>query len=307
MNRKFIPLKESQKEQAKKTNLISFLSSKHPEIIVFNSTKKRFEHIEHDSLVISEFAWHQFSTNKGGDTIEFLVQWLNYHFTDAVLELCRFNGLNGDLSNVSSYRGKDTTKSENGDSGRFWIPQRSEKHFHNVETYLMNRGISKKTIQTLKENGILYSDSYSNCCFINDTMTMIFQRGTQQKEFKKIITKEQFAVWMFKPFKEIKTIYICESPIDAISLFELCSDEKKQNAAFASIQGLKAAAVNTIWNTYKEAEIKIAVDWDDAGETFFKEKFPFFKRMKAPQQYQNQCKDWNELLQIKNKERKNKK
>lgn len=305
--KKFIPLKESQKERAKKTNLISFLSAKHPEIIVFNSSKKRFEHIEHDSLVISEFAWHQFSTNKGGDTIEFLVQWLNYHFTDAVLELCRFNAFNGDLSNISSYEGKYTTNTTKSDSGRFWIPQRSEKHFFNVQGYLMKRGISKRTIEMLKEQGILYSDSYSNCCFINEDMTMIFQRGTQEKEFKKIITKEQFEFWMFKPYKEIKRIYICESPIDAISLFELCTEEKRMNCAFASIQGLKAATVNTIWNTFKDCEIYIAVDWDDAGNTFFKEKFPFLKRMSAPLEYQTQCKDWNELLQIKNKERKNSK
>ncbi len=298
MAQKYIPLKDIQKQNAKQTNLISFLSVQHPEIIVFNSSKKRFEHMEHDSLVISEFAWFWFSRSRGGDTIEFLVEFLNYSFPDAVLALCRFNGENGDLSNISSYKEETSPKPQNGENGRFWIPQRSEKNFSKVEAYLMQRGISKRTIQTLKENGILYADSYANCCFINEAMTMIFQRGTQEKDFKRIITNEQFAVWTFKPYKEIRRIYICESPIDAVSLFELCKEEKKINSAFVSIQGLKAAAVNMVWNENPDAEIYIAVDWDDAGNAFYNGKFPFFKRMKAPLEYQAQCKDWNELLQI---------
>ena len=296
---KFIPLKPEQIQTAKNTNIISYLSFHHPEIIVYNTTKKRYEHKEHDSLVIQANGWFWWSQNYGGDSIRFLTDFLNYEFPDAVLKLCRYNGTECDLSDFKGITKVNTPNGEKTQNKPFKMPQRVEKNFSKVESYLWNRGISKNTIRILKEKGLLFADEFSNCCFINENLSMIFRRGTGEKPFKRIDTKEMNDFWIFNPSQDIKRIFICESPIDAISLFEILPDELKHSSGFASIQGLKAATVNFIINTNTDKEIFLAVDWDEAGKTFAEEKFPFLKTYAAKPEFQNQCKDWNEYLQIK--------
>lgn len=282
---------ETIKQAAKNVNLRNFLASQYPDEIKFDTKTKQYRNPIHDSLVISEHAWYRFSTGEGGDTIQYLMVMHNKSFQEAAIELAEYAGVNPEYWQTPRIKNSE-----------YEPPKPARLSSQKTLEYLRGRAISDETIQMLLQKNLVYTDERHNIVFkCNVFGNEIFViKGTSSKaKFNQIITSVSNNYWYFKAGKNPCAIYICESPIDAISLYE-CN--KKKPGIYTSMCGLKITTLKYIvrdLNPQGDIPVKIAVDWDKRGKEFYAkhkldELYPFVGAGK----YKEHTKDWNEVLQL---------
>lgn len=298
-------------DQAKSVNLIDYMLINHPDKVFTNYGVRDSEH---DSLVLYPDSFCRYSTGEVQDSIYYLEHYQGYRWRDAVLELSAFAKENYDKPEATAFDfGRKKT-------GRFFRPIET-KNLDLITDYLHNeRGISIDTVQNLIKIGKLYPATASGlgenfACFVNDSMEFYSLRNISSDGLPKLqYTKNPGGFWWFSPLefmaetdllKSIERagslypadmpLYICESPIDAISLYELTH----KNAIYAAMGGLKPnVALNIIqeFSTSKNGDsenqrkIVIATDNDDPGNKFA-ESFPV-----PHERIHSDLKDWNEDL-----------
>ena len=87
---------------------------------------------------------------------------------------------------------------------------------------------------------LLYEDTRGNAVFVNQKKgrEIAILRGTltyAKEAFKRIDTSESNNYWVFEN-QNVDTVYVCESPIDAISLYEL---NGQKFGAYVAMGGVK--------------------------------------------------------------------
>ena len=298
-------LKQDIIDQAKSANLIDYMLINHPDKVFTNYGVRDSEH---DSLVLYPDSFCRYSTGEVQDSIYYLEHYQGYRWRDAVLELSAFAKENYDKPGTTAFDfGRKKT-------GRFFRPIETD-HIELITDYLhIERGISIDTIQNLFRIGKLYPATASGlgenfACFANETMEFYSLRNISSDGLLKLqYTKNPGGFWWFSPLEFMDSskctdslypvtmpLYICESPIDAISLYELTHE----NAIYTAMNGLKPnVALNIIqaFSAYKNGDsenqrkIVIATDNDDPGNIFIQNFPKDFER-------QEPClKDWNEDL-----------
>lgn len=298
-------LKQDIIDQAKSANLIDYMLINHPDKVFTNYGVRDSEH---DSLVLYPDSYCRYSTGEVQDSIYYLEHYQGYRWRDAVLELSAFAKENYDKPGTTAF---DFGRKK---PGRFFRPIETE-HIDLITDYLHNeRGISIDTIQNLFRIGKLYPATASDlgenfACFANESMEFYSLRNISSDGLPKLqYTKNSGGFWWFSPlefmdsskctdslFPVTMPLYLCESPIDAISLYELT----QENAIYAAMNGLKPnVALNIIqeFSTYRNGDSQnrrktvIATDNDEPGNKFMQNFPTAFER-------QQPClKDWNEDL-----------
>ncbi len=292
-------------DHAKSANLIDYMLINHPDKVFTNYGVRDSEH---DSLVLYPDSYCRYSTGEVQDSIYYLEHYQGYRWRDAVLELSAFAKENYDKPGTTAF---DFGRRK---IGRFFRPVETD-HIELITDYLHNeRGISIDTVQNLIKIGKLYPATASGlgenfACFANESMEFYSLRNISSDGLPKLqYTKNSGGFWWFSPlefmdsskctdslFPVTMPLYLCESPIDAISLYELT----QENAIYAAMNGLKPnVALNIIqeFSTYRDGDsqnrrkIVIATDNDEPGNKFM-QNFP------ADFERQQPClKDWNEDL-----------
>lgn len=185
----------------------------------------------------------------------------------------------------------------------FRPPDRFDGPYHALFAYLnRTRGIPVHVIQRLVGMGVLYQEGdsgHNNIVFINPEKTFYEVRGTYSDvPFHQVQFSAPDAFWWFKPrdpYDEPLRAYVCESSIDAISLYLMLAMDQanwaerclycsiggvaNQNRIDVIRAGMAAAGCRTI----------LAVDRDDAGKRC-RERNPLCDST-IPR-----LKDWNEDL-----------
>lgn len=270
--------------KAKSVNMISFLYDNFPDTIFFDYKTKTVRNSVYDSLVINKHAWYRFSKGKGGDNIQYLMEIHQIPFIDAVKILSEYEicSKDQDVVNVS-----------------FVAPERACST-KNIIAYLIGRGLSKDIIEALIAQNLIYEDTRKNVVFFRNTPSkrMCIIKGTNKEtSFNKIITEIPHNYWFFSQGINPQNVYVCESPIDAISLYEY---QKRADGIYTSMAGLKIATLNRIIhgiNHDNSKTINIAVDWDFAGKNFcinydLDKKYAIL----LPPETEKPAKDWNDIL-----------
>ena len=226
-----------------------------------------------------------FANGETGNSVDYLVRHLGYRIDDAVFSLIGDAADGGEKSEEQS-----AVVSEEKE---IVLPEPVPGRYRQLFAYLLNRGIPAEIIQSLIRYGLVYqSREKNNIVFVNKEKDWAELRGTYT------FAKEQFhglaknsrkdGFWWFRTASDTNKAYICESSIDAVSLYLLLNrDGKKENAYFISIGGAsKQPAIDRI---KRKMETIIAVDNDDAGEKC---------RLRNPELESiiPRCKDWNEDL-----------
>lgn len=298
-------LKQDIIDQAKSANLIDYMLIKHPDKVFTNYGVRDSEH---DSLVLYPDSYCRYSTGEVQDSIYYLEHYQGYRWRDAVLELAEFSKENYDEPGTPIFH------SGFKKPGRFFRPVETD-HIELITDYLHSeRGISIDTVQNLIKIGKLYPATASGlgenfACFANETMEFYSLRNISSDGLPKLqYTKNSGGFWWFSPLEFVDSfyrtdvsypadmpLYLCESPIDAISLYELIPE----HAIYAAMNGLKPnVALNIIqeFSTCRDGDSEnqrktvIATDNDNPGNKFT-EHFP------ADFERQQPClKDWNEDL-----------
>lgn len=281
----------SQIAKAKSVDLVKYLMHIHPHLIRYDGKSKRYLHPEHDSCVISSVGFYRFSNHDRGDQIQFLENFCNFSFQDAVRALAGYAGENI-LSCIS-----DTDKK--GKIRNFSAPEPCSGRYKNVWAYLVyKRKIPKEIVESLFENGALYqAKEYNNCVFLSDRCKYAEISGTTDIKFKKIHNDSDPDGFWSVGNKNAHTVYVCESAIDAISLMLLQQKYNlEEDACYASMGGLKDSAVEHLKQLYKK--VIIAVDNDVASDEF-RDKHTDLFNISPPcvTGTNGKCtKDWNDVL-----------
>ena len=304
-------VEKSKIEAAKNADLIEFLEEKYPHLIEYNRKRKSYRHTDHDSLVINSEFWYQFSQSRGGDQISFVMEFCNKTFPEAVEELSQFSDIScADAKSPKDIKRSDTVLTDENIIDENFTAPAKKSYAKNVRNYLYNRGIPYATTDMLIDQNLLYEDYRRNCVFYCETQKMCILRGTREEKWMKIIRAIPNSYWFFKKGKNPADIYICESPVDAISVYE-CNHHR--DGYYCALAGLKNRtylrivrdlAIDGAGNLCKN--LKLAVDWDAAGKNFLDNEIDRtykFVALRPTAQEMDKCKDWNDVLQLRAKTR----
>lgn len=261
---------EEQKKMARKADLYAFLLSHHAADVKREGKSLRYLSDPSISIKRGFGGYNNFSDlDDHGNSIDFLVKKLGYQIDDAVFALLG-EDTNVPAQSAVSLPAKNTKSEAKNENPTPIFPEPVEGAYRQLFAYLKARGVSQDTIQMLVDRGLLYQEkAHNNIVFANKTLDWGEIRGTYtqaEKSFHGMVADGRHdGCWWFKNTNEkTEVTYICESAIDAISLYEMHRmSGKKENACYVSIGGAsKQDAIDRIKKSYRTI---IAVDNDDAG------------------------------------------
>ena len=291
----------TQIQRAREVNFLNFMQDRFPEMIEYSTKWKAYIHPEHDSLKYFEHGYFRFSNNDGGDGIKFLQEWCGMDFQNAVLELWQYAG--GRPDNQLTYSRRNAS---------YKAPERFEGDFKRLFAYLTStRKIDVAIVQDLVNRKLIYEDVKHNVVFINPEpgKGIAISRSTIPMKngqfFKKIDIEASNNYWKFEAGENPERVFICEAPIDAISLYELF---KKKPGIYIAMAGLKPETVKRVISDFPDKEILLATDWDNAGISFTLRlhKELGIKFIGMPPEKQQGTKDYNEFLCLRKENKENK-
>lgn len=197
--------------------------------------------------------------NFGRNAINFFCEYKNFTFADALNYIKRY-------ADVDFPKDKDI-----------------------IYDYLHeDRKIDKKIISKLikdKKVSVKCENNYTNIIFSDNKGNPFEAVGIAGRKYKRRYNFNEY--WTFGNDKST-VCYVCESAIDALSLYEILRDKK---ACYVSLGGesKRKYLIAELMKRYKK--VILAVDNDDEGDNIAK-AYHYLDRLKP------QCKDWNEDLSV---------
>ena len=194
--------------------------------------------------------YKNYSTLETGNSVDFLVNHMDYGFQQAVT--CLVAGSIAPYGETPAIR-------------QVVLPERVADSYA-VRTYLSARGFTDEVIDQLMEQGLLYQDANRNAVFRSSAGDFYEARGTRAgKPFHQCGKMKPDCLWVFIPGGSPDKAYICEGAIDAVSLYLLhLRNGSSTKNAYCGIAGV--ANQQTIEKIKRWLPAVIAVDNDAAGE-----------------------------------------
>ena len=276
---------EEQIQEARNTDLYEYLLANHESDFIVARDCLRLKDDNSVYIHSGKNYWIDWADRSGGDPIDFLQRFYGYSLKKAVRSL-RSSGIG---------QAKDLTHYQNNEKSDLLVETRKiilpERNFsnRNVFAYLTKtRKIPEDTVLALFEADLLYQDTHNNAVFISYSKDRCELVGTntyvEAYKSTRCTSKDRF--WYFG--KTGEEVYITESAIDAISLYELLG---RKSAIYASLAGVgNQAIIDRIIDNENFYPI-LCVDNDNAGECCRLEN-QWTKALVPPSPY----KDWNEML-----------
>ncbi len=294
---------KAQIQAARKADLYRFLLRHHP-----NEVCKEGESIRlccNHSVSIKEgyCGYTDFATDKTGNAIDCLIHYFNYTLPDAVSALLADTGSTevGTSAPTQDARADaDPQESGKGQGNSFVLPKTKGEAEELTHYLAYLRGISVLVLGDLIcVEGVLYQEcTHKNVVFVNPEKNFVEIRGTNpNKPFHQVMHDgDPAAFWWFKKDglnSDAEVAYICESAIDAISLY--CIHRiygNSINGLYCSIAGVaNQKRIDRIKAGMGAAGLPVvlAVDNDDAGKQCRQRNPDCFYAIPY-------LKDWNEVL-----------
>ncbi len=248
-----------EKTRARQASLIDYFKNKGYK--VEKAENDRFKVRGFGGLYIKdENCYYCFSSERGGNAIECLMNELHLDFKTAVNELLNYSTVNYIIHNDGEKKQKE--------NHIFKMPELN-KDQHRAFAYLnKTRGIDRKLIAELVKIKMLFqTKDYGNIVFPyknfdNEIVGAEFVGTTQNKRFKKIDknTDDLTSYWL--QYGEPRNLFVFESPIDLLSFICLNENNKEliNNSVLLSMSGLKYSVVNEFLIHFNPKQLYICVD-----------------------------------------------
>lgn len=158
---------EEQIARANETDLVSLLRARGEKL---QKSGKEYRWMKHDSLTVDHNEWYRFSGSKGGHPIDFLMEFYNMSFPEAVKTL--INELPGeDKQEVKKMEQEDAGSHEGChiplEKVNLQLPKAYENNDRVREYLIKERKISEKIIDQMLAEGKIYEDAVKhNVIFI---------------------------------------------------------------------------------------------------------------------------------------------
>lgn len=159
--------------------------------------------------------WYCFSKKKGGGPIQFVMFMEDKTWVEAMKELLEDN-INNNIIKPSTYK-KNNQKVKKD----FILPEKNNTYKHMMAYLIKTRKIDKEIVYGMIKDEKLYEDKNKNCVFVGydkeNNPKYANRRGTNTNKVFKGEIKNSDKSYPFYFGKGGDTVYVFESPIDALS------------------------------------------------------------------------------------------
>ena len=277
---------QEQIDRANQVDLEQFLRS-HGEQVTKSGNEYRWK--RHDSLTIKANKWFRHSQSKGGYPVEFVMEFFEKTFPEAMLML---------IGEAPANNGAAAAPSEN-----FRLPPRN-RYVARVMAYLRQRNIPEELVQEFCKEGLIYEDAqYHNIVFVGKDETGIPRyahcKGTEGSFRMDVQGSDKAHNFAYR--SDGKSLLVFEAPIDLMSFIALYPNDWKMRN-YLSLGGVGAKALEGFLSERKDMEtVYICTDSDKAGNDAVNRLLESIPESMTVIRLLPCEKDWNEVLKQKDK------
>ena len=283
---------EEQIIRANQTDLVSFLSAQGEQL---GKSGKEYRWKKHDSVTVSGNRWYRHSHGRGGYPVDFVMEFYNATFPEAVKMLTGEEG-----------EGRNSTCP--APSPDFRLPEKEENNDRIIRYLTENRGIEKNMVEEWIGSGDIYEEKkHHNVVFVGRDADGIPRyahcRGTGETKYRGDVAESDKS-YGFCHRGTDNQLFVFEAAIDLLSFIQLFPKDWKKRS-YLSLGGISSAALMAFLSERPQiTSVFLCLDNDHAGNEA-SEKLA----IEIPDGYsvirlKPSRKDWNEILCDKNADRK---
>ena len=283
---------EEQITRANQTDLVSFLNAQGEQLV---KSGREYRWKKHDSVTVSANRWYRHSQGRGGYPVDFVMEFYNATFPEAVKMLTGEEG-----------EGRNSTCP--APSPDFRLPEKEENNDRIIRYLTENRGIEKNMVEEWIGSGDIYEEKkHHNVVFVGRDADGIPRyahcRGTGETKYRGDVAESDKS-YGFCHRGTDNQLFVFEAAIDLLSFIQLFPKDWNKRS-YLSLGGTSSAALMAFLSERPQiTSVFLCLDNDQAGNEACEkmvEEIPdgySVIRLKPSQ------KDWNEILCDKNADRK---
>ena len=290
----YVPFTEEQKQRANSVDLVDFLQRQGEEL---TRSGHEWRWKRHDSVTIRGSEWFRHKSKEGGHAIDFVLQFYNKSFPEAVQWL---------LGGESGVEWNQFSKSVPPPKKEFALPE-ANPDMRRVFAYLIKqRFISQSVLSYFACERLIYEDKeYHNVVFVgldeNGVPRHAHKRGTYTRgEPYKGNVEGSDPHCSFHYLGTDDTLYVFEAPVDMLSFITLHPEDWRRHS-YVALDGVAEHAMLHLLKYHPNLKkIVLCLDHDAAGI----EATCRLKDILTDHDYygidvrQSRYKDWNEDLKV---------
>ena len=275
---------QEQIDRANQVNLEQFLRSQGEQLI---KSGNEYRWQRHDSLTIKGNKWFRHSQSKGGYPVEFVMEFFDKTFPEAVFLLIG----EAPANNITT----DTSSAD------FRLPPRN-RYVERMMAYLCHRKIPEELVKEFYKEGLIYEDAQRhNIVFVGKDGTGIPRyahcKGTEDSFCMDVLGSDKSHNFAYR--SDGKSLFVFEAPIDLMSFIALYPKDW-ENRNYLSLGGVGAKALDGFLSERKDMEtIYICTDSDKAGNDAVSRLLESIPEHMTVIRLIPCDKDWNEVLKHK--------
>ena len=283
---------EEQIVKANQTDLVSFLNAQGEQLM---KSGKEYRWKKHDSVTVSGNRWYRHSLGRGGYPVDFVMEFYNATFLEAVKML-------------TGEEGEGRNSACPAPSPDFRLPEKEENNDRIIRYLTENRGIEKNLVEKWISSGDIYEEKkHHNVVFVGRDADGIPRyahcRGTGEIKYRGDVAESDKSCG-FSHRGTDNQLFVFEAAIDLLSFIQLFPKDWKKRS-YLSLGGISSAALMAFLSERPQiTSVFLCLDNDHAGNEA-SEKLA----IEIPDGYsvirlKPSRKDWNEILCDKNADRK---
>lgn len=274
---------QEQIDRANQVNLEQFLRSQ-GEKLIKSGHEYRWE--RYDSLTVKGNKWFRHSQNKGGYPVDFVMEFFDKTFPEAVQMLI------GEEA-VAECVVEPALKAE------FQLPPHSKSNVRMMKYLTEERKLPQELIERFVADGLIYEDAkHHNVVFVGTDANGIPRyahcRGTSDKFRMDVAGSDKSYGFCYRG--KGTELYVFEAPIDLLSHIALYPAGWEDHS-YLSLGGVSPKALEHFLSERKDIEsIFVATDNDEAGNNAAEKLAELIPREISVYRFLPNAKDWNEEL-----------
>ena len=283
---------EEQITRANQTNLVSFLNAQGEQLV---KSGREYRWKKHDSATVSGNRWYRHSQGRGGYPVDFVMEFYNATFPEAVKKLIGEEG-----------EGRNSTCP--APSPDFRLPEKEENNEKIIRYLTENRGIEKNLVEEWISSGDIYEEKkHHNVVFVGRDADGIPRyahcRGTSEIKYRGDVAGSDKSCGFCHRGMD-NQLFVFEAAIDLLSFIQLFPKDWKKRS-YLSLGGISGVALRAFLSERPQiTSVFLCLDNDQAGNEACEKLAEEIPDGYSVIRLKPSRKDWNEILCDKNADRK---
>ena len=283
---------EEQIIRANQTDLVSFLNAQGEQLM---KSGKEYRWKKHDSVTVSGNRWYRHSLGSGGYPVDFVMEFYNATFPEAVKML-------------TGEEGEGRNSACPAPSPDFRLPEKEENNDRIIRYLTENRGIEKNLVEKWISSGDIYEEKkHHNVVFVGRDADGIPRyahcRGTGETKYRGDVAESDKS-YGFCHRGTDNQLFVFEAAIDLLSFIQLFPKDWNKRS-YLSLGGISGAALMAFLSERPQiTSVFLCLDNDQAGNEACEKLAEEIPDRYSVIRLKPSRKDWNEILCDKNADRK---